>query len=65
MGGTLSDVDGPEVSPGRREEVRIPLPDGFDPAKHQSWLLQKLAERRGSGWKIDLVDMKQQVALAS
>ena len=63
--GTLPDVDGPEVSPGRREEVRIPLPDGFDPAKHQTWLLQKLAERRGSGWKIDLVDMKQQVALAS
>ena len=52
----LSDLDsdadaetsGPETSgegaaAGRREEVRIPLPNGFDPAKHQSFLLQKLA----------------------
>ena len=55
----------PAESPGRREEVRIPLPEGFDPARHQSWLLQRLSERKGPGWRIDLVDMRAQVAVAS
>ena len=50
---------------GRREEVRIPLPKGFDPATHQGFLLQKLSERRGNGWKLDLIDMRENMAVAS
>src|SRR3954454_14112067 len=69
----LSDLDsdadaetsGEGAAAGRREEVRIPLPKGFDPAKHQGFLLQKLSERRGDGWKLDLIDMRANVALAS
>ncbi|WP_344807753.1 hypothetical protein [Microlunatus ginsengisoli] len=48
-----------------REEIKIPLPDGFDPAKHQGVLLRRLAERRGAGWRLDLIDMNRRVAFAS
>lgn len=72
----MSDLDVADLDPsadrsderstvGRREEVRIPLPKGFDPAKHQGFLLQKLSERRGDGWTIDLIDMRESVAFAS
>lgn len=40
----------------RTERIRIPLPDGFDPARHKTSLEQLIATEFGDGFEIDHID---------
>ena len=42
--------------------AQVPLPEDFDPQKHTQILLQKFAQKAGTGWKIASIDKNKNIA---
>ncbi len=47
------------------ERIRINLPDGFDPARHQRALEALIAKKHGDGFEVESIDPKTRTAIAS